>query len=147
MLTKKAFLFAIASLLFLSMVSIAQDKTEKINDLITRYQEYGLFNGSALVSEDGEVIFRNGYGFANMEWKIPNTSETLFRIGSISKQFTATIIMQLVEEGKIDLDGKLTDYLSDYRKDTGDKISIHQLLNHTSGILPYTALPMCGLIR
>ena len=76
-----------------------------------------------------------------MEWKVPNTSDTKFRIGSISKQFTATIIMQLVEEGKIKLDGKLTDYLPNYRKDTGDQITIHQLLNHTSGILPYTSMP------
>ena len=109
--------------------------------LCTRYNEYGLFNGSVLVAEDGKVIFEKGYGFANMEWKVPNTADTKFRIGSISKQFTASIIMQLVEEGKIKLDGKLTDYLQDYRKDTGDQVTIHQLLNHTSGILPYTSMP------
>jgi CubicO group peptidase (beta-lactamase class C family) len=141
MITKKILLVLIASLLCLSKISFSQDKAEKIDDLLKRYNEYGLFNGSALVAENGKVIFKSGYGFANMEWKVPNTPDTKFRIGSISKQFTATIIMQLVEEGKIKLDGKLTDYLPNYRKDTGDKVTIHQLLNHTSGILPYTSMP------
>ena len=134
-------LLILVALLFLSKFSFTQDRPQKIDDLLKRYSEYGLFNGSVLVAEEGSLIFKNGYGFANMEWKIPNTSNTKFRIGSISKQFTATIIMQLVEEDKIKLDGKLTDYLPDYRKDTGDKITIHQLLNHTSGILPYTSIP------
>ncbi len=141
MITKKILLVLIASLLCIPKISFSQDRAEKIDDLLKRYNEYGLFNGSALVAEDGKVIFTGGYGFANMEWKVPNTSDTKFRIGSISKQFTATIIMQLVEEGKIKLDGKLTDYLPNYRKDTGDNITIHQLLNHTSGIFPYTSMP------
>ena len=76
-----------------------------------------------------------------MEWKISNTPDTKFRLGSITKQFTATLIMQLVEEGKVKLDGKLSDYLLDYRKDIGEKVTVHQLLNHTSGIPSYTALP------
>ncbi len=118
-----------------------QDKAEKIDELLNRYFEYGLFNGSALVAENGNVILSKGYGFANLEWEVPNTPDTKFRIGSISKQFTATIIMQLVEEGKIKLDGKITDYLSDYRKDTGDKVTIHNLLTHTSGITSYTSMP------
>ncbi len=76
-----------------------------------------------------------------MEWHIPNTPETRFRLGSITKQFTATLIMQLVEQRKIKLDGKLSDYLPEYRKDTGEKVTVHQLLNHTSGIPSYTGLP------
>jgi CubicO group peptidase (beta-lactamase class C family) len=78
---------------------------------------------------------------ANMEWNIPNTTDTRFRLGSITKQFTATLILQLVEQGKIKLDGKLSDYLPEYRKDIGQKVTIHQLLNHTSGIPSYTGLP------
>ncbi len=81
-----------------------------------------------------------------MEWKIPNDPDTKFRLGSVTKQFTATLIMQLVEQGKIRLDGKLTDYLTDYRKDTGDKITIHHLLCHTSGVPNYTADPGYGAI-
>ncbi|RPI71150.1 MAG: class A beta-lactamase-related serine hydrolase, partial [Ignavibacteriales bacterium] len=119
----------------------SQDKSEKINDLLNKYYEYGLFSGTALVAEDGEIIFSKGYGFANIEWEVPNTPDTKFRIGSISKQFTAVIIMQLVEKGKVKLDGKITDYLPEYRKDTGDRVTIHHLLTHTSGIPSYTSIP------
>jgi CubicO group peptidase (beta-lactamase class C family) len=59
----------------------------------------------------------------------------------VTKQFTAALILQLVDEGKVKLDGKITDYLPDYRKDTGEKVTIHQLLNHTSGISSYTSNP------
>src|SRR4030095_14143744 len=76
-----------------------------------------------------------------MEWNIPNAPDTKFRLGSITKQFTATLILQLVEQGKIKLDGKLIDYLPDYRKDTGAKVTIHNLLTHTSGTPSYTSLP------
>jgi hypothetical protein len=67
MITKKILLVLIASLLCLSKISFSQDKAEKINDLLNRYNQYGLFNGSALVAENGKVILKNGYGFANME--------------------------------------------------------------------------------
>jgi len=133
--------FAILFIILVSTSIYAQSKASKIEDLLQRYYDYGLLNGSALVSEDGNIIFEKGFGFANMEWNVPNTPDTKFRIGSVSKQFTATIIMQLVEEGKIKLDAKITDYLPNYRKDTGDKVTIHHLLNHTSGITPYTSLP------
>ena len=71
---------------------------------------------------------------------MPNKPDTKFRIASVTKQFVAMQIMQLVEEGKIDLDGKLTHYLPEYRDDTGEKITIHHLLTHTSGIPSYTGL-------
>jgi len=105
------------------------------------YHKYGQFNGSVLVTDNGKVLYQKGFGLANMEWNIPNSPDTKFRLGSITKQFTATLILQLVEQGKIRLDGKLTDYLPDYRKDTGDKVTIHNLLSHTSGIPSYTSLP------
>lgn len=118
----------------------AQDKAAKIDELMTAYNSYRQFNGAVLVAENGKVIFKKGYGMANMEWNIPIETDTKFRLGSITKQFTSMLILQLVQEGKIKLEGKLTDYLPDYRKDTGDRITIHQLLNHTSGIPSYTGL-------
>lgn len=131
----------LALLLFLSLpfqnIS-AQTKEQKIDDLISRYVDYRLFNGSALVADEGRTVFEKGYGFANMEWNIPNEPDTKFRLGSVTKQFTSMLVMQLVEQGKIKLDAKLTDYLPYYRKDTGDKITIHMLLTHTSGIPSYT---------
>ena len=120
---------------------LAQDKPVKIDDLLQRYHDYGQFDGAALVAENGKVIFKKGYGFANREWEIPNEPDTKFPIGSITKQFTAMLIMQLVEEGKIKLEGKVIDYLDNYRKDTGEKISIHHLLSHTSGLANWNGLP------
>ena len=119
----------------------AQDKAAKIDELMTRIVENRQFNGSVLVAENGKVIYKKGFGYANMDWKIPNKPDTKFRIASITKQFVAMQIMQLVEEEKIKLDGKLIDYLPDYRKDTGEMITIHHLLTHTSGIPSYTGLP------
>ena len=121
--------------------AVAQDKAAKIDELMKVYHSYRQFNGAVLVAENGKVIFKKGYGMANMEWNIPIETDTKFRLGSITKQFTSMLILQLVQEGKIKLDGKLTDYLPDYRKDTGDRVTIHHLLNHTSGIPSYTGLP------
>jgi len=117
----------------------AQAKAAKIDEVMTTANKYRLFNGSVLVAENGQVIYKKGLGLANMEWQIPNTPDTKFRLGSITKQFTAALILQLVEQGKVKLDGKISDYLPNYRKDVGQKVTVHQLLNHTSGIPSYTS--------
>jgi CubicO group peptidase (beta-lactamase class C family) len=117
------------------------EKTAKIQEVLSLAHKYRTFNGSALVVEKGKVIYRGGLGMANMEWGIANTPETKFRLGSITKQFTSMLTLQLVEQGKLKLDGKLSDYLPDYRKDIGDKVTIHNLLTHTSGIPSYTDQP------
>ncbi|HLL13573.1 MAG TPA: serine hydrolase domain-containing protein, partial [Pyrinomonadaceae bacterium] len=117
------------------------DKAARIDEYLARAAKIGQFNGAALVAENGKVIYKKGLGLANMEWNVPNEADTKFRLGSITKQFTAALILQLVEQGKLKLDGKLSEYLPDYRKDVGDKVTIHQLLTHTSGIPSYTGLP------
>ena len=131
---KSLFLFLF---LLVSLIQ-AQPSDEKINTLIERFVELGQFSGSVLVAENDEIILSKGYGFANQEWEIPNSPDTKFRIGSVTKQFTSMLIFQLLEEGKLSLDDKLSDHLDYYRKDTGEKITILQLLNHTSGIPSYT---------
>ena len=133
------FLFALAVLSYTT--AFAQDKSVQIDELMTLYNSYGQFNGSILVAESGRVIYKKGHGLANMEWKIPNEPDTKFRIGSITKQFTAVIILQLAEQGKIKLNGTISAYLPEYRKDIGGQVTIHQLLNHTSGIPSYTDQP------
>ena len=138
---RNTFAFALLAVLAFQTSAFAQDKAAKIDQLISLYHKYGQFNGSALVADNGKVVYKKGFGLANMEWNIPNTPDTKFRLGSITKQFTATLILQLAEQGKIKLDGKLIDYLPDYRKDTGAKVTIHNLLSHTSGIPSYTSLP------
>jgi CubicO group peptidase (beta-lactamase class C family) len=137
-------------LLFLAILvtnplnAIGSDALDRIDALLARYQELGLFDGSALVADRGQVVIKKGYGLANMEWGIANTPDTKFRLGSITKQFTATLVMQLVEQGKLDLAAPITRYLPDYPARTGDKVTIHHLLNHTSGIVGYTELPSFG---
>ncbi|MFZ2491929.1 MAG: serine hydrolase [Thermoanaerobaculia bacterium] len=123
----------------------AADKKVEIDSLLAKYQEYGRFNGSALVATDKGVILAKGYGKANFEWDVPNAPDTKFRLGSITKQFTSMLVMQLVQEGKIDIDKPMTAYLPDYRKETGDKVTVRHLLNHTSGIPSYTGMP--GFMR
>ena len=137
----KLTIFTAILLLGCHAAALAQDHAAKIQEVLTLAQKYKQFNGSALVAENGKVIYKGGFGLANMEWNIPNTPDTKFRLGSITKQFTATLTMQLVEQGKIKLDAKISDYLPDYRKDIGEKVTIHQLLTHTSGIPSYTGQP------
>ncbi|AKD58669.1 beta-lactamase [Spirosoma radiotolerans] len=131
----------VAVVSLVTSATFAQTKAAKIDALVKQYVTNRQFNGSVLVAEKGQVIFRKGYGMANMEWNIPNAPDTKFRLGSITKQFTAMLIMQLVEQNKLKLTGKITDYLPDYPKATGDIITIHQLLTHTSGIPNYTNVP------
>ncbi|MBI9057884.1 MAG: serine hydrolase [Labilibaculum sp.] len=128
-------------LILITNISFAQTKVEQIEELLSTYEEYGKFNGSVLVSDQGKVIYKKGFGMANMEWDIPNEANTKHRLGSITKQFTAMLILQLVAEGKLDLQAPITTYLPDYPKTSGDIITIHHLLTHTSGIPNYTAFP------
>lgn len=119
---------------------LAFEKSAEINEFIQGFHDLKQFNGNVLVSQNGKVIFEKGFGYANFEWDIKNTPETKFRIGSVTKQFTSMLIMQLVQEEKINLDKTINFYLKNYRGDTGKKVTLHQLLNHTSGIPDYLRL-------
>jgi CubicO group peptidase (beta-lactamase class C family) len=106
-----------------------------IDSLMNTYYRNGLFNGVVLVSKRGQILYKKAFGIADREWNIPMTIDTKFKIGSISKPFTALIILQLVNEGQIRLDGTIADYIPDYNGEHKDRVSIHHLLTHTSGIL------------
>lgn len=97
------------------------------------------FSGAVLVTKQNKVLLKKGYGLADREWNIANTPDTKFRVGSVTKQFTAACILQLTEAGKLSLDDKLSKFYPDFPK--GDSVTIHMLLNHTSGIANYTAIP------
>lgn len=144
LILRPAFMAIFVLFFFLSSLVTAQDKAGQIDGLMKLYFDYGQFNGMVLVAENGKIIYRKGFGLADMEWDIPNKPDTKFRLGSITKQFTSTLVLQLVEEGKLSLEGKLSDYLPYYREDTGKKVTIHHLLTHTSGIPSYTSLPNFG---
>jgi CubicO group peptidase (beta-lactamase class C family) len=91
------------------------------------------FSGAALVAINGEIILSKGYGWADRENKIPNSPSTVFNIGSVTKQFTASAILKLAEQGKIKTSDKLSSYFDQTPIDKKD-ITIHHLLTHTSGI-------------
>ena len=96
-------------ILVIPISGFAQGKAAKIEELMTRYYDYDMFNGTVLVAENGKVIYKKGFGLANMEWDISNTTDTKFRLGFITKQFTAMLIMQLVEGGKLKLEDTVSE--------------------------------------
>jgi CubicO group peptidase (beta-lactamase class C family) len=115
--------------------------SQTIGDLMQQYFNYGEFNGSVLVSKNGQVIFKKGFGYANFEQRIPNTPDIKFYIGSITKAFTDLIMLQMAERGIIKLDAKISDYLPEYPKPYADSVTIYNLLTHTSGIPDYDGDP------
>ena len=100
----------------------------------------GVFSGAVLVAKDGKPIFRKAYGMADREWDVANTPETRFRLGSITKQFTATAILQLAEQGKLSVDDPISKYYPEAPA-AWAPITLKHLLTHTSGIPSYTAIP------
>ena len=118
---------------------VGPDKVTAIRELCEATAATGLFSGAVLVADGGEVIYKEAFGLANREWMIPNTTDTKFRLASISKQFATMIVMQLVEEDRMDLDDTISDFLPYYREDTGDRITIHHLMAHQSGLPDFTS--------
>ncbi|MCX6305804.1 MAG: serine hydrolase [Bacteroidetes bacterium] len=94
---------------------------------------------SVLVSQNGDIIYQKGFGYADIEKKMKVTPETKFKIGSISKQFTSVAILKLQEEGKIKIEDKLSKYIPDFPR--GNEVTIYHLLTHTSGIHDYNSQP------
>lgn len=110
---------------------------EKLVDNIFKDYKAGSTTGvSVLVSKNGEIVYEKGFGSADIGNNVPVTPDTKFRIGSITKQFTASAILKLREEGKLSLDDKLSKYIPDFPR--GDEVTIRHLLTHTSGIHSYT---------
>ena len=95
---------------------------------------------AVIITDDGETVYAAGRGLADLEARTPVAPQTVFRIGSITKQFTAAVIMQLVDEGRVSLDDPVSRFLPDYPQ-PGAGATVRQLLNHTVGIQPYTGIP------
>lgn len=113
----------------------AQVRPAELKQLVDSYAANRGFNGVVLVAQHGRVLYRAAYGLANREWQVPNTPEAVFRIGSLSKPVTAILVLQLVQENKLRLDGTLGEYLPALYGDTpAAAVTVAQLLNHTSGI-------------
>src|SRR5437763_16625457 len=95
---------------------------------------------SVAVARDGQVVFARGYGMANVEHSVAVTPETVFHIASISKNILAAVVLQLVDEGKLQLDDDVTRYVAE-APTHGHHVTVRQLLDHTSGIYSFTSLP------
>jgi CubicO group peptidase (beta-lactamase class C family) len=117
----------------LAAVCRAEDVAARADRFIQYFANSRLFHGTVLVAQDGKPLFRKAYGVANADWRILNGPDTKYRIGSMTKQFTAALVMQLVEQGRLSLDDSILKYYPD-AKEIWQPVTIHHLLNHTSGI-------------
>jgi CubicO group peptidase (beta-lactamase class C family) len=126
-------------LLATAVASVAQDRTRM--DKVAKAQAAGdRFMGSVLVAKDGAIVFEHSYGWANLEWKVPNTASTKFRLGSVTKQFTAAAILLLEERGKLKLDDPVAKFIPEAPSAWG-KVTLYHLLTHTSGIPDFSDFP------
>lgn len=119
-----------------SLNAVGQSKALKLDELMQAYLNVNEFNGSVLVSRQGEILLKKGYGFRDRKLNATNEPQTIFQIASITKTLTATLVLKLVELKKLTLQDKLSQFYPNYPH--GDSISIQDLLAHTAGIYNYT---------
>jgi CubicO group peptidase (beta-lactamase class C family) len=120
--------------------SPAAQSADVFDAIVRPFAADGRFMGAALVARGDDVIFSKAYGSANLEWNVPNEPATKFRIGSITKQFTAALILLLEEDGKLTLQDPLGRHVAGVPA-SWKGITLFHLLTHTSGIRNFTALP------
>jgi D-alanyl-D-alanine carboxypeptidase len=127
---------------YFSGISIRRnDPDEQVDKFIEEQMNKFHITGLSLaVVKNGEIIKSRGYGLSNVEYHLPAREDSVYQLASVTKQFTATAIMVLVEQNKIDLDNKIAQYLTDLPLEW-QNVTVRHLLNHTSGIVNYTALP------
>jgi CubicO group peptidase (beta-lactamase class C family) len=130
--------YSLPLLLLLSITCFAQDGVStRIDDYIRAEMDAQKIPGLSLaVIKNGEIVLAKGYGLANVEHQVPVKPETIFQSGSMGKQFTATAVMMLVEEGKLSLDDKITKFFPDSPQ-AWRNITVRHLLTHTSGLGDY----------
>jgi D-alanyl-D-alanine carboxypeptidase len=130
----------IVALALFSATAYAQD-TKAIDAAVTTLmQKRGTPGLSLAVVKDGKIVYEKGYGLADVENDVPATPETVYEIGSMTKQFTAALTLQLVDEGKVKLDEPARTYLPEL-PEAWSKVTVRHLLTHTSGIKSYTEVP------
>lgn len=132
--------FAATLILVLSLQALAQDLAPKFDEYLGEITKQGRFTGSVLVSRDGKEIFSKGYGLANAEFDIPNTPNTKFRLGSVTKQFTAVSILLLQERGKLSVQDSVCKFF-DTCPEAWKEVTVHHLLTHTGGLPNFTNFP------
>lgn len=119
-----------------SLMSFSQDITARLDTLLQAYTTQNKFNGTVLVSKGGTVLLDKGYGYRNVANRVLHDKNSVFQIGSVTKQFTTSIILRLQAEKKLSVQDPISKYFPQYPK--GDSITIENLMLHTSGIYNYT---------
>jgi CubicO group peptidase (beta-lactamase class C family) len=127
----------LTTFLFVAGSCLAQDSS-RMDQIVQNYVANHQFMGSVLVARGSQVLLSKGYGSANLEWEVPNSPNTKFRLGSITKQFTASSILLLEERGKLNINDPVKKYVPD-APPTWEKITIFHVLTHTSGIPSFTS--------
>lgn len=136
------FLFLVGSLtadILVQGENASDPRTKEVDKIFTNWDKPDSPGCALGIIKDGRFIYKRGYGMANLEYGIPLTSQSVFRIGSTSKQFTAMCIVLLEEEGKLSVDDNLREYFPEM-PDYAESITIRQLLHHTSGVRDYLTL-------
>ncbi len=136
----RAIWLAIPFLIVSLEAQAADPSLTRMEQVIQSHVADKTFMGTVLVVRDGKTVFDKGYGSADLEWNIPNTPATKFRLGSLTKQFTAASIMLLQERDKLKVEDPVRKYLPDL-PESWDKITIFNLLTHSAGVFNYTARP------
>jgi D-alanyl-D-alanine carboxypeptidase len=114
--------------------SLAMAQARKLDTLIRDYAKEHNFNGTILIQNKGKEIYQKSFGVADRAFNVPIDNGTRYKIASITKAFTAVLILQLYEQGKLDLHRTIKTYLPDYAGEAAERVTIHHLLNHTSGM-------------
>lgn len=144
---------ALAACLMLAVVALAAPARAQrtgtiisaVDAIFAPWDETGSPGCALGVVEDGEFIYERGYGFANLDWDIPSATDTVFYVGSVSKQFTAAVIALLAEEGTVDLDENIREYFPEIRR-YAQPITVRHLVHHTSGLRDiYTLMSLAGI--
>src|SRR5215203_6207224 len=133
-------LFVFAVLQFVCLSGAARAAGEVDRYLETQIKNLHIPGASVAVVRNGTIVKSKGYGFADLQSNSPATPQTVYEIGSMTKQFTAVAVMMLAEEGKISLDDKITKYFAD-APEGWNQITVRHLLTHTSGIQNHVAVP------
>jgi len=123
--------------LFIVHLAFAQHTKARLAEIMKSYHSYNMFDGAVLVAKNGKIMYKDAFGLANREWNIPNRTDTKFMIGSVSKPLTATLVLIQVQKGLLALDKTIEDYLPEFKNKPAAKVTISQLLSHTSGIPNY----------
>ena len=105
-----------------------------VDGFINSYVKANNFSGTILIQKDSKLSYAKSFGLANRQLKVPNRIDTKYKIASITKALTAVLILRLHEQGRIDLNKTIKAYLPNYTGEGADKVTVHQLLNHTSGM-------------